>query len=306
MGQIRINELARELEVKSKCVLDYLAELSLPEKKTHSSSIEDELAGRIRAHFRALEVAEQEAAARAEAARLAAAKAAAEEAARARAAAEAEARRLAEAKAAEAAALAVPPALRPAATPAARTAPALAGAEVRRVPARPAVPAAATSPAAAAEASARLRPAARAAATAAAPAAGVPKPGQPIYQPKPTPRRPAKTHLEKRFDEAERKLTHPVRARVKPEPGQRKVGPPRAPALPVRTEALKITISEGITVKELAEKLEVRAKDVIRVLFDRGILATINHTLDTELAKSVAEQCNAEVSVLSLDRKSVV
>ena len=41
-----------------------------------------------------------------------------------------------------------------------------------------------------------------------------------------------------------------------------------------------ITISEGITVKELSEKLDVKANFVIKKLVDRGIFATINQTLD--------------------------
>ena len=42
----------------------------------------------------------------------------------------------------------------------------------------------------------------------------------------------------------------------------------------------KIALTEGVTVKELAEKLEVKHKDVIKVLLGRGVLATINQTLD--------------------------
>jgi translation initiation factor IF-2 len=53
MGKIRINELARELEVKSNLVLDYLAELGIPDKKSHSSALDDDLADKVRAHFRA-------------------------------------------------------------------------------------------------------------------------------------------------------------------------------------------------------------------------------------------------------------
>ena len=53
-------------------------------------------------------------------------------------------------------------------------------------------------------------------------------------------------------------------------------GPP-----PINRE---ITISEGITVKELSEKLDVKANLVIKKLVDRGIFATINQTLDAKLA----------------------
>ena len=36
MSKIRINELARELEVKPNVILDLLPELGVPDKKTHS------------------------------------------------------------------------------------------------------------------------------------------------------------------------------------------------------------------------------------------------------------------------------
>ncbi|HKS94735.1 MAG TPA: translation initiation factor IF-2 N-terminal domain-containing protein, partial [Terriglobia bacterium] len=51
---IRINELARELEVKSKAIIDYLPEINVTDKKSHSSALEDDLADKVRAHFRAL------------------------------------------------------------------------------------------------------------------------------------------------------------------------------------------------------------------------------------------------------------
>ena len=44
MSKVRINDLARELEVKSKAILDALPQVGVTEKKTHSSSIEDHVA----------------------------------------------------------------------------------------------------------------------------------------------------------------------------------------------------------------------------------------------------------------------
>src|SRR5437868_13661560 len=55
-----------------------------------------------------------------------------------------------------------------------------------------------------------------------------------------------------------------------------------------------ITITEGISVKELAEKLEVRAKDLIARLLARGVFATINQTLDSELATEISRQFGAD------------
>jgi parvulin-like peptidyl-prolyl isomerase len=81
-NQIRINELARDLEVKAKAILDYLPEAGVTEKKTHSSSIDVAAAEKVRAHFRKL--ADEEAAAEAKAQADKAAKEAAAKAARQR------------------------------------------------------------------------------------------------------------------------------------------------------------------------------------------------------------------------------
>src|ERR1022692_4295591 len=52
MSKIRINDLARELEVKSKEILDALTTVGVTEKKTHSSSLEDHEADLVRKHLR--------------------------------------------------------------------------------------------------------------------------------------------------------------------------------------------------------------------------------------------------------------
>src|SRR5207248_11783218 len=51
MSKVRINDLARELEVKSSAILDILPKVGVTEKKTHSSSIEVDDAERARKHF---------------------------------------------------------------------------------------------------------------------------------------------------------------------------------------------------------------------------------------------------------------
>src|SRR6185295_1651361 len=51
MKKIRINELARELEVKAHEIIDKLPELGVTEKKTHSSSIDDDVADALRVAF---------------------------------------------------------------------------------------------------------------------------------------------------------------------------------------------------------------------------------------------------------------
>ncbi|HEX6497159.1 MAG TPA: translation initiation factor IF-2 N-terminal domain-containing protein, partial [Acidobacteriaceae bacterium] len=51
MSKVRINDLARELEVKSRAILDVLQEVGVTDPKTHSSSLEGDEAQRVRAHF---------------------------------------------------------------------------------------------------------------------------------------------------------------------------------------------------------------------------------------------------------------
>src|ERR1700721_197793 len=52
MSKVRINDLARELEVKSKSILDALTAVGVTEKKTHSSSIEEDEAEKVRGYFK--------------------------------------------------------------------------------------------------------------------------------------------------------------------------------------------------------------------------------------------------------------
>jgi translation initiation factor IF-2 len=62
-----------------------------------------------------------------------------------------------------------------------------------------------------------------------------------------------------------------------------------------------ITISEGVSVKDLAEKLGIRAKDLIARLLARGVFATINQTLSEDLARDMARHFGAESSVISFE-----
>jgi len=112
------------------------------------------------------------------------------------------------------------------------------------------------------------------------------RPGAPTMPPQPTTeqrRPPVHERIDRtqRYErQAEKKLEQPyIRPQPKPEP-------PR--------EHRKVTLTEGLTVKDLAEKLGVLAKDLQRKLMDRGVLATINQTLDKEMAKEIAKEFNAE------------
>jgi translation initiation factor IF-2 len=107
--------------------------------------------------------------------------------------------------------------------------------------------------------------------------------------------------MEKRYAEGERKL-HPVRPRAGTGPGGRAVV---EQAAPIHREPRLITVTEGITVRELAEKLDVRAKELLKNLLDRGVFASINQALDVPTATSLAEAFSGIVEVVSFEAQLV-
>ncbi len=64
-----------------------------------------------------------------------------------------------------------------------------------------------------------------------------------------------------------------------------------------------ITLAEGMTVKDLADKLEVKAKDVLKKLMDRRMMMTINSTLDAETATMIARDFGAEVLIRTFEEE---
>ena len=60
-----------------------------------------------------------------------------------------------------------------------------------------------------------------------------------------------------------------------------------------------ITLAEGMTVKDLADKLDVRPKDVLAKLLMKRLMMTINQTLDTQTATMIAREFGAEVKMRS-------
>jgi translation initiation factor IF-2 len=94
--------------------------------------------------------------------------------------------------------------------------------------------------------------------------------------------------------------------------GPRTKGPRRddRPAMPLMQEppppiTKLITLAEGMSVKDLADKLEVKAKDVLKKLMDRRMMMTINSTLDAETAHMVARDFGAEVLIRSFEEEVV-
>ena len=76
---------------------------------------------------------------------------------------------------------------------------------------------------------------------------------------------------------------------------------PTAPPPVTRT----ITLAEGMTVADLAAKLDVKAKDVLKKLMERRMMMTINSTLDDETAAMVARDFGADVKMQSFEEELV-
>ena len=64
-----------------------------------------------------------------------------------------------------------------------------------------------------------------------------------------------------------------------------------------------ITLAEGMTVKDLADKLEVRPKEVLAKLLMKRLMMTINQTLDTETATMIAREFGADVQMRSFEEE---
>ncbi len=121
---------------------------------------------------------------------------------------------------------------------------------------------------------------------------GLPPPGpvRPGSRPGAPSRRPGQRYVPRGVKEGPMKgYTPPPRMVVSNEP------------MPITRN---ITITEGISVKDLAEKLDIRAKDLISRLLGRGVFATINQTLDAELASEMARFFGADTNVITFEEQA--
>ncbi len=83
--------------------------------------------------------------------------------------------------------------------------------------------------------------------------------------------------------------------------GNRDNGPKREhafekPAAPIVRE---VAIPEAITVAELADKMAVKAAEVIKVMFKMGAMVTINQVIDQETAQIVVEEMGHKFKLLN-------
>jgi translation initiation factor IF-2 len=169
------------------------------------------------------------------------------------------------------------------------------------------------------------------------------RPVRPIAPPRPiTPPRPVGPHPTSPHPVAGSPLPrspHPVSARPMGAPGLRTPSPiPSRPAPPVAPRPVgrpspkrvdrqrgaglpvpakderpvytgpprRITLTEGVTVKELGEKMEdVKSRDIMKALISRGIMATVNQALDPQLAIEICKEFGYEATIQSFEEEVV-
>ena len=69
---------------------------------------------------------------------------------------------------------------------------------------------------------------------------------------------------------------------------------PSAPVVPVELKPIRLI--EGSTVREFAEKIQAKPRDLVTLLMQRGVMASINQTIKPEMAVELGRQYGWEVS----------
>ncbi len=70
---------------------------------------------------------------------------------------------------------------------------------------------------------------------------------------------------------------------------------------PVFTEFRPVRLIEGATVKDLSERLEVKPKDIVQMMLQRGVMATINQTVNPDIAGQIGREFGYDVSFVPFE-----
>jgi translation initiation factor IF-2 len=130
------------------------------------------------------------------------------------------------------------------------------------------------------------------------PRAAPPTPGIPGRGPAPAGARPPAPGRATPSADRESRRARAKGLDIPPPPSRPKPDLPPVPA--------SIQLSESVTVKELAEKLNRKSKDVIAKLLTRGIFANINQPLEPQMAIEVAKEFGSDASVISFEDEQLL
>ena len=159
-----------------------------------------------------------------------------------------------------------------------------------------------------------LERAARKAAEPAPSAASPPQPQPPKEHGRPVRHEPAKAAAvpdpkETRYGRQELHVGADVSSRFKKKPSRRRSRPSGSDSegrhgfeMPTAPVIRDVSVGETITVAELAQKMAVKATEVIKVLMNMGVMATINQVIDQDTAVLVVEEMGHTAKLLKDDQ----
>ena len=83
---------------------------------------------------------------------------------------------------------------------------------------------------------------------------------------------------------------------------RKQAAPVSAKVLEFKRPTGKVALSEGVTVKELADKLGVKANDLMKhLLMKKGLMVSINQPLGADLALEIAKDLDFEAEIVSFE-----
>lgn len=100
-------------------------------------------------------------------------------------------------------------------------------------------------------------------------------------------------------------LERPQQQRKRPNKKNKKQTKEQAPITqPLKASKRKIRMEDNIRLGDLAQQLGVKTQEIIKLLFNLGIMATINQTVDLDTATLIASEYNFEVESFSFNENS--
>ena len=113
-----------------------------------------------------------------------------------------------------------------------------------------------------------------------------------------------KPPAKKFFSKAKKKIEYPKRKHDQPEEKYLQVK--KKTVIMANPVPKEISITEGITVSELARKMNLKGSDLIHKLMGMGMMVTINQQIDSDTASLLAAEYDCKVNVVSLYDETVI
>ena len=113
-----------------------------------------------------------------------------------------------------------------------------------------------------------------------------------------------KPPAKKFFSKAKKKIEYPKRRHDQPEEKYLQVK--KKTVIMANPVPKEISITEGITVSDLARKMNLKGSDLIHKLMGMGMMVTINQQIDSDTASLLAAEYDCKVNVVSLYDETVI